>query len=342
MTSFDAILTDLAAKAQTINPKKTRPGPQVAAGFFVDGKCLAEGLYTGRGTPHAEKKCLEALEKQFSGPKLAHVKQKGTLLITLEPCLARSDKQTPPCADFLVQKGIKRVVFGAKDPFYDGKSVLYLKKHDIDAQYVPNKASLRLITSFAHWQKHQRPYGVLKWAISAGGAVKSPQKTWFTSSSSQKKVHHARANAQCVLTSTQTILDDHPKLDIRHYTPPKGIFRTPPDVFVLGQRSLPPESPFLAVAERNVTFLKTKNLKKAIQMITKQGYTHFLAECGPKLGQALIKAGVIDELQLFVAPYFWLRASGTPFHAFVAQSLDTFTLFDTKTYENDVFLRFLR
>ncbi|MBU6144684.1 MAG: bifunctional diaminohydroxyphosphoribosylaminopyrimidine deaminase/5-amino-6-(5-phosphoribosylamino)uracil reductase RibD, partial [Acidobacteria bacterium] len=85
---------------------KFGPNPQVGAVILdKDLNIIAEGFHNGAGTNHAE---VEALSK------LSMIPEGATAVVTLEPC--NHFGRTGPCAEALINAGVKNVVFGAKDP----------------------------------------------------------------------------------------------------------------------------------------------------------------------------------------------------------------------------------
>ncbi len=85
----------------------TSTNPMVGAVLVRDGKVIAEGFHERFGKSHAERQLLEKFDQKISS--------KDILYVNLEPC-CHTHKKTPPCAQFLIDSGIKTVVYGMKDP----------------------------------------------------------------------------------------------------------------------------------------------------------------------------------------------------------------------------------
>ncbi len=81
------------------------PNPMVGCVIVCDGEIVAEGYHEFYGGPHAEPNAI----KQVSDAIL----KKSTLYVTLEPCSHHG--KTPPCADLIINKGVKKVVIGNLD-----------------------------------------------------------------------------------------------------------------------------------------------------------------------------------------------------------------------------------
>ncbi len=126
---------------------KTGANPMVGAVLVRDGKIIAEGFHEGFGKAHAERQLLEKLEQKISS--------KDILYVNLEPC-CHEKKKTPPCAQMLVEKGIKHVVYGMKDPnpAVNGKGIQYLRSKGVEViGPVLEDECLRLNRGFVSVQK---------------------------------------------------------------------------------------------------------------------------------------------------------------------------------------------
>ncbi|MCS5490909.1 bifunctional diaminohydroxyphosphoribosylaminopyrimidine deaminase/5-amino-6-(5-phosphoribosylamino)uracil reductase RibD [Algoriphagus limi] len=189
------------------------PNPMVGCVIVADGKIIGEGYHQQYGGPHAEVHAVNAVQH----PSLF---SKATIYVTLEPC-AHFGK-TPPCANMLVQKGVKKVIIAALDsnPLVGGKGVEILRQAGIEVE-------TGLLEKEAHWQNRRfftlieksRPYVILKWAQTADGFVarKDFSSKWISNALSRQQVHRWRAEEDAILVGRNTAHFDNPALNVRDW-----------------------------------------------------------------------------------------------------------------------------
>ena len=155
------------------------PNPMVGA-LLVDpatDSVVAEGWHRQYGGPHAEVECFRAADARMAGLTEAEKAARYgslTLYVSLEPCSHYG--KTPPCADLIVRKGVRRVVVGILDPNpqVSGKGVQKLRDAGIEVTVgVEQAACRRLNKRFLCLHERHRPYVILKWAQTADGFVDS-------------------------------------------------------------------------------------------------------------------------------------------------------------------------
>lgn len=193
----------------------TYPNPMVGALLVKDNKIISEGWHQKAGTAHAE---VNALSKLHSNDL-----KDATLYVNLEPCSHQG--KTPPCCDLVIEKGIKKVVVGAKDPNpkVAGKGIKAMQKAGINVVVgVLEKNCIELNKRFYCFHTQNRPYIILKWAQSIDGflAPKEDKKgsvSWISDDHSQQLVHRWRAEEHAVLIGRNTVEADNPKLTTRKW-----------------------------------------------------------------------------------------------------------------------------
>ena len=163
---------------------KTSPNPKVGA-IVLDknGSLIGEGYHKKSGDSHAEVGALKQAGDLAKG---------GTLIVSLEPCCHHG--KTPPCTDFIIEKGISRVVIALMDPDsrVSGKGALILKNNGIEViQGVLEKEAAFQNRDYIHRIKTGKPWGVLKWAMSFDGRIALPngESEWISSEQSRKNVY---------------------------------------------------------------------------------------------------------------------------------------------------------
>lgn len=200
---------DLAAKAAGY----VAPNPMVGAVLVHHDKIIGEGFHRLYGEAHAEVNCIRQAEQQHT-----HLLAESTMYVSLEPC-AHFGK-TPPCADLLIKKGIKKVVVGCRDPFLqvNGKGIDKLRTVGIEVtEGVLEKECMQLNKRFFTFHTKQRPYIILKWAASADNrmAAASEERTLISGDLSNRLVHRWRSEEAAILVGTNTALKDNPSLTTR-------------------------------------------------------------------------------------------------------------------------------
>lgn len=198
----------------------TAPNPMVGAVLVHDEKIIGEGFTSPFGGPHAEVNALGAIADK-------DLLKTATLYVTLEPCSHFG--KTPPCADLLIDHKIPSVVIGLRDPHEKvaGKGIAKLKKAGIDVVTGVLEAKCREHQKrFLTFHEKKRPYIILKWAETADGFIapdtgersENPEPFWISNALSRQLTHQWRCEEQAVLVGTNTVLEDNPRLDVRHWT----------------------------------------------------------------------------------------------------------------------------
>tara|TARA_R110002051_G_scaffold127537_3_gene201173 strand:+ start:10725 stop:11753 length:1029 start_codon:yes stop_codon:yes gene_type:complete len=197
----------------------TAPNPMVGAVIVYNDKIIGEGFTSTYGGSHAEVNAINSvIDKSLL--------KKATLYVTLEPCSHFG--KTPPCADLIIKHQIPRVVVGILDPHEKvaGKGIQKLKDAGCEVIVgVLEKECRKHHKRFLTFQEKKRPYIILKWAESLDGFIapiaqkrsKTLEPFWITNKYSRQLVHKWRSEEQAILVGTKTVLEDNPKLDVRHW-----------------------------------------------------------------------------------------------------------------------------
>lgn len=190
------------------------PNPMVGCVIVCDGEIVAEGYHEQYGSGHAEPNAI----KQVCDAIL----KKSTLYVTLEPCSHHG--KTPPCADLIINKGVKKVVIGNLDsnPLVSGRGIQKLKEAGIEVEYrVLDKECKELNKRFFTFHEKKRPYIILKWAQTQDGFIsriplpKNKEDNWITGKESKDLVHQWRGEESAILIGYNTALVDNPLLTTR-------------------------------------------------------------------------------------------------------------------------------
>lgn len=189
-----------------------RPNPVVGAVVAVEDRIVGEGWHEFAGGPHAEIVALRAAGGDARG---------ATMYTTLEPC--NHQGRTGPCSQALIEAGIARVVYALADPnptASGGAAVLTGAGIDVVGGLLADWAAEQNEV-YLHVHATGRPHVTLKLAQTLDGEIRSSDR-WITGRPARVAVHRRRALCDAVLVGSGTVLEDDPRLDVRHVEAPAG------------------------------------------------------------------------------------------------------------------------
>jgi diaminohydroxyphosphoribosylaminopyrimidine deaminase/5-amino-6-(5-phosphoribosylamino)uracil reductase len=281
---------------------RTTPNPIVGACIVSDeGVVVGQGAHEFAGGPHAEINALEEAGADARG---------ATLYCTLEPCSHTG--KTGPCTERIIAAGIRRVVAAMGDPFprVNGRGFAALRAHGIEVDVgVEHDAAVRLNQPFLTAVRRGRPFVILKAATSLDGhiAIKG-ERTALTSATALRHAQYMRAQVDAIGVGSETILVDDPLLTARE------VYRERPLTRVIFDRRgrVPPTARIFSTLPAGPVLVVTSNeLREGLEDLAVQGIHSVLLEGGAKVHAAAWDAGVVDYVQLYVAPV-WLGQDGVP------------------------------
>lgn len=196
--------------------QNAKPNPMVGAVIVSEnGRILGEGYHVRCGEGHAEVNAFASVR-----PEDEHLLTGATIYVSLEPCSHYG--KTPPCADLIVRKRVKRCVCGCVDPFakVQGRGIQKIREAGIEVTVgVLEKECLELNKRFITYNTHQRPYIILKWAQTANGFLDNEGKGMAISSTFTKMLSHKlRAENDAILVGRITDERDHSQLNVRDWS----------------------------------------------------------------------------------------------------------------------------
>jgi diaminohydroxyphosphoribosylaminopyrimidine deaminase/5-amino-6-(5-phosphoribosylamino)uracil reductase len=269
------------------------PNPRVGCVLLDDdGRTVAEGYHRGAGTAHAEADALDQ-----AGPAAAGT----TAIVTLEPC--NHTGRTGPCAQRLIQAGVRRVVFAQPDPnpvATGGAETLHAAGVEVVSGVLADE-SRQLNQVWSRALELGRPFVTWKFATTLDGRSAAADGTsrWISNTAARRDTHRLRAEVDTMLVGTNTIVLDDPQLTVRDAT---GVpCERQPLRAVMGLRDLPAASRVLDDAAETVQ-LRTHDPREALQQLWKLERRHVFLEGGPTLAAAFVRAGLVDEIVAYVAP----------------------------------------
>jgi len=295
----------------------TDPNPRVGCVLVKDGQIVGEGWHQRAGEPHAEVHALAQAGARSVG---------ATAYITLEPCAHFG--RTPPCADALVAAGIARAVVAIEDPFplVSGIGMAKLRDAGIPVQCGVLESESRELNIGFHQRLHQnRPWVRLKLGLSldARSALADGRSQWITGAAARADVQHWRARSSAILTGIGSILADDSRLNVRledavtHLAPLRVIvdsraqlpanarlLQQPGPILLVTRADAPARPELDSRVERAActSVVRGVDLAELMSMLAMRGCNELLVESGPTLAGALIKANLVDELLLYLAP----------------------------------------
>ncbi len=249
-----------------------RPNPMVGAVIVARDRIIGEGYHVRCGQGHAEVNAFASVRSDDE-PLL----REATMYVSLEPCSHYG--KTPPCADLIVSKGVRRVVVGCEDPFaqVQGRGIQKLRQAGIDVTVGVLEEECRWLNRrfFTYHSKH-RPYIILKWAQTANGFIDDHGKALAISNEETLMVsHRLRAEEDAILVGHTTDIREHPQLTVRHWHGPN-----PKRLVLTRNRPLP----------QLVDDLYSHNIQSLI------------VEGGRQTHESFLSAGLWDELRVETAP----------------------------------------
>ncbi|TIC85162.1 bifunctional diaminohydroxyphosphoribosylaminopyrimidine deaminase/5-amino-6-(5-phosphoribosylamino)uracil reductase RibD [Crenobacter intestini] len=340
MTAFSAndhSFMQRALRLAALGVNTTSPNPRVGCVIVQGDEVVGEGWHRRAGEPHAEVHALAEAGARARG---------ATAYVTLEPCSHHG--RTPPCADALVRAGVSRVVAAMVDPFPEvagrGLEKLHAAGITVESGLLADEAA-RLNKGFISRVSRGRPWVTLKAGASVDGrtALANGLSQWITSPEARLDVQRLRARSCAVLTGSGTVLADDPRLTVREF----GTSRQPMRVVLDSALTTSPQAAiyradaptFLATActdpSRHAPYLVQGvevlalpgadgrvDLDALLSALAARGVGELMVEAGATLNGALLSAGLVDEIILYMAPML-LGADARGLFALPAlQSLD--------------------
>jgi len=211
MQDFDQKAMMRCFQLAQLGSRNTKTNPMVGAVIAYHQKILGEGFHKQFGEAHAEINALNNVREQDK-----HLIGESTLYVSLEPCSHYG--KTPPCAESIVNAGIRKVVIGIEDPSSKvaGKGIAFLKKHGVEVEFSKLRLQAEHLIRPFTVHLHGRPYIILKWAQSYDHFTgKEHEQIWISNKYSKFISHYWRSESDGILIGKNTALTDNPSLTTR-------------------------------------------------------------------------------------------------------------------------------
>ncbi len=290
------------------------PNPRVGCVIVKDGEVVGEGWHARAGDAHAEVAAL-------ADARARHRDVRGaTMYVTLMPCNRHG--RTPPCVDAIAAAGIGRVIAAMRDPNpVQDEAQARLRAAGVTVDVGVGEAEARALNAgFVSRMLRGRPHVRVKVATSLDGrtALASGESRWITSAAARSDGHAWRARACAIVTGIGTVLADDPQLTVRHVE----TTRQPLRVVVDRSAETPLEARVLAgdpaivvtAGPRNARWPQSVetialpdadgrvDLAALMRALAERGCNEVHVEAGARLSGALLRAGLVDELLVYLAP----------------------------------------
>jgi len=333
----------------------THPNPRVGCVIAHHDRIVGEGWHVKAGDAHAEVNALKLAGHHAKG---------GTAYVTLEPCSHMG--RTPPCVDALINAGIKRVVYGMKDPNHlvNGQGLEKLKIAGIVVDGPVCELQAReLNAGFIRRMQLGLPLVRLKMGMSADGrtALLNGTSKWITSEAARDDVQYWRARSSAILTSIGTVLADDPlmnvraeNLDLQGRQPMRVIcdthLRTPATARIvqspgalLYTNAIPHVCGQAEVVRVSINQAGRVELETVLRDLARRECNEVLVEAGATLCGDLLARKLVNEVVLYVAPVLLGHDARGLFNLPVISTMSDrieMQLLDTMQLGSDIRLRY--
>lgn len=308
---------DLALSNARTMKGQTDPNPLVGSVIVNHNRIVGVGTHLKAGEPHAEIHALRMAGDQARG---------GTIYVTLEPCSHFG--RTGPCAQAIIDAGLKKVVIAALDPnpLVSGNGVKMLEDAGIEVvSGIREQESLKMNEVFNKFITTKRPFVTLKAASTLDGkiATHSLDSKWITSEDARRDVHELRSEHMAILVGVGTVIEDDPELTARI---PNG--RNPVRVILDSSLRLPLDAKVVVdgaaetwiFTSRTYDRSKKEQLEQAgirifetsgetrtdvndlMRILGENGISSLFIEGGGTVNSAFLENRLIDKVVLYFAP----------------------------------------
>lgn len=305
----------------------TAPNPRVGCVIVRDDEVLGQGTTQQAGGPHAEVMALRDARAK------GHDVRGAVVYVSLEPCSHHG--RTPPCVDALVESQVARVVIALCDPnpLVGGKGINRLREAGIAVTIgLCAQEALAMNAGFVSRMTRGLPWVWMKSGVSLDGHTALPggESQWITGPLARADGHHWRARSCVVLTGIGTIRSDNPRLNVREVETPRQPIRAVIDArFEIDEHAnlfdgnkvwlfvcRIDEGKAERLARRNVDVVVMPSttagvdLPSVLRWLAAHEVNEVHVEAGARLSGAMLEAGCVDELLVYMAPLLLGKGRG--------------------------------
>jgi diaminohydroxyphosphoribosylaminopyrimidine deaminase/5-amino-6-(5-phosphoribosylamino)uracil reductase len=285
--------------------QNAKPNPMVGAVIVACGRVIGEGYHVRCGQGHAEVNAFASVQ-----PDDEALLGEATMYVSLEPCAHYG--KTPPCADLIIKKGVRRVVVGTIDPFAEvqGRGIKKLQDAGIEVTVgVLEKECQWLNRRFFTYHSKHRPYIILKWAQTANGFIDDNGRALqISNEQTQMLSHQLRAEEDAILVGHTTDVREHPQLTVRHWHGPNP---------------------------KRVVLTRQRPLSQLIDDLYHQGVQSLIVEGGRQTHESFLAAGLWDEIRVETGAMTVTDGTRAP------QLPSNVSLLSRETYDDNTLYRYV-
>ena len=310
---------------------RTSPNPCVGSVIVQGDTLVGRGYHRKAGTPHAEVNAIA---------DAGHAARGATMYVTLEPC--NHTGRTPPCTRAVLDAGIVRVVVGMPDPnpSVAGGGCLFLESQGVTVETGVLEQECRAINRpFVKHSTTGLPWIVMKAGMSLDAKISHQRGLGgpITGEQSRLLTHRLRDSLDAILIGVGTAFIDDPSLTTRL---PGDRGRDPLRVILDTSLRLDLQAKLLRQESAAPTWIfcgpeaspeRERNLKQAgavvhrvaqnergrldlhevLTVLGQADINSVLVEGGATVHGAMLEQGLVDQVYLFMAPFF-IGQQGTP------------------------------
>lgn len=297
---------------------KVNPNPLVGATIVKNSKIIGKGYHKCYGNEHAEMNAINNATEDVEG---------STMYVTLEPCCHYGN--TPPCVDEIIKRRVSRVVIGHLDPnpIVSGKGVKKLVQNNIEVVIDVLQDECKLMNEvFIKYITQKIPFTIMKNAMSLDGKIATSygESKWISSQPSRKRVHKLRSEVTAIMVGVDTVIKDNPNLTCRWIEGKNPIrvivdsnLRTPVEcnlvkdniartIIATTNNSDYEKINKLKAEGVEILIIDEKDgrvdLKKLMIYLGNLRIDSLLIEGGSSLNFSALKEGIVDKVQIYIAP----------------------------------------
>lgn len=316
----------------------TSPNPRVGCVIVQHGQVIGRGAHLMAGQAHAEIIALQDAQQHYP----QHIKG-ATVYVSLEPCSHHGRTPPCADALIAAGVGQVIAAMQDPNPQVAGQGLARLAQAGIPTSVgLLASAAEQLNIGFVQRMRTQRPWVRVKIAASLDGktALHNGHSAWISNAHSRLDVQHWRAQSCAILTGIGTVQQDNPRLNVReivtarqplkvildsqlHISPQAEILESGNSLLVTAQdladaamqEKIQTIQTQAKQAQATVNFIALSNkqnqdnqhnqvdLLALMHHLAEIGINELLVEAGPKLNGALLQAGLVDELIIYLAPH---------------------------------------
>ena len=308
-------MTRRALELASFGIGQVSPSPLVGCVVVAEnGETIGEGSYIYEDVTHAEVIALNQAGEKARG---------ATLYVNLEPC--NHHGRTPPCTEALIKAGIAKVVVGMidPDPRVSGSGIARLREAGIEVIVGIAEQNCRLLNeAFIHRILFQKPFGILKYAMTLDGKIASVSghSAWVSGSKSRHRVHQLRAASDAVVIGGNTLRRDNPHLTthgVSEHNPLRVVIspslnlpeqanlwdvNTAPTLVFTETDNNPQLQQHLQNRGVEIVSFPTLTPEEVMRELYQRGLSSIFWECGGTLAARAIACGAVQKIIAFIAP----------------------------------------